>query len=352
MMDGALTTLAAVCESVRYGYTASASDEPIGPKFLRITDIVPESIDWESVPYCAVEDEDRKRFQLREGDIVIARTGATVGYGKLIRDQVDAVFASYLVRFRVDEQKARSAFVGRLVESLIYKQFVQTQVGGAAQPNANAQVLGAFKFCLPALRDQDRIAGVLIAYDELIENNRRRMRLLEEVARLLYTEWFVRLHFPGHEHTRVGDSVPQGWEEKKLMDLADITMGQSPQSKFYNESGEGLPFHQGVADFGDRFVTNRVYTTAQGRIGNANDILCSVRAPVGRLNITLDKIVIGRGLAALRSKTCSQSFLFYQLRNHFFKEDLIGAGAIFAHQENRIAKSETTHAISDIDSSF
>jgi type I restriction enzyme S subunit len=107
-------------------------------------------------------------------------------------------------------------------------------------------------------------------------------------------------------------------------------MGQSPESKFYNDMGEGLPFHQGVADFGDRFVSNRVFTTANSRIANAGDILCSVRAPVGRLNITLDKIVIGRGLSALRSQSGNQSFLFHQLKTCFFKEDLIGTGAIFA----------------------
>jgi type I restriction enzyme S subunit len=107
-------------------------------------------------------------------------------------------------------------------------------------------------------------------------------------------------------------------------------MGQSPESKFYNEMGEGLPFHQGVADFGDRFVTNRIYTNSFTRVAQEKDILCSVRAPVGRLNLTLDKIAIGRGLSALRSKTGHQSFLYYQLRTHFFKEDLIGSGAIYA----------------------
>ncbi len=102
MSATAKTTLADVCESVRYGYTASASEDEIGPRFLRITDIVPDSLDWESVPYCAIDDEDRERCALAPGDIVVARTGATVGYAKLIREPVDAVFASYLVRFRVD----------------------------------------------------------------------------------------------------------------------------------------------------------------------------------------------------------------------------------------------------------
>jgi len=156
------------------------------------------------------------------------------------------------------------------------------------------------------------------------------MALLEDAARQLYREWFVRLRFPGHEHTPITNGVPEGWERVQLGELADITMGQSPESTHYNEDGEGLPFHQGVTDFGDRFVTNRIYSTALNRAAEAGDILCSVRAPVGRLNVTLDKIVIGRGLAALRSKTGHQALLFQQLCAHFFKEDLIGGGTIFA----------------------
>lgn len=119
-----LVAFADICESVRYGYTASASEQEVGPRFLRITDIVSESIDWDSVPFCEIDDSDKKRFALEAGDIVVARTGATVGYAKLIRDSVDAVFASYLVRFRVDGEKADPGFVGRLIESFIYKDFV------------------------------------------------------------------------------------------------------------------------------------------------------------------------------------------------------------------------------------
>jgi type I restriction enzyme S subunit len=213
------TTLADVCESVRYGYTASAREDAIGPRFLRITDIVPDSLDWESVPYCEIDDEDRERFALAPGDIVVARTGATVGYAKLIREPVDAVFASYLVRFRVDPAKAEPTYVGRLVESNVYKAFVQSRIGGAAQPNASAPVLGSFEFALPARHSQSRIADILSAYDDLIENNRRRMALLEEAARQLYREWFVRLRFPGHEHTRITNGVPEGWEKRKVGSL-------------------------------------------------------------------------------------------------------------------------------------
>lgn len=223
-----MVTLEDVCESVRYGYTASASPEPCGPRFLRITDIVGDSIDWTTVPYCQIDDTDKARFALQPGDIVVARTGATVGYAKLIREPVDSVFASYLVRFRVDQAKAVPAYIGKLVESKAYKAFVRSRIGGAAQPNASAPVLGAFSFSLPSSEEQARVAGVLSAFDNLIENNRRRINLLEQSTRLLYREWFVRLRFPGHEHVRVIDGVPEGWAKKPVVDLAEINARSLP----------------------------------------------------------------------------------------------------------------------------
>jgi type I restriction enzyme S subunit len=179
------------------------------------------------VPYCQIDDDEKARFALAPGDIVVARTGATVGYAKLIREEVDAVFASYLVRFRVDADKADPAYVGRLVESQLYKSFVLSRIGGAAQPNASAPVLGSFEFTLPARKSQSRISSILSAYDDLIENNRRRMGLLEEAARQLYREWFVRLRFPGHERVKIKDGLPEGWERKTLGAHVILNYGKS-----------------------------------------------------------------------------------------------------------------------------
>lgn len=325
-----VVSLAEIAEFVQYGYTASASEHPIGPRFLRITDIVSPQIDWESVPYCEIDEKMKSKFLLAPGDIVIARTGATVGYAKLIRHNPESVFASYLVRIRINRELAVPGYVGRIVESDIYKQFVISQVSGAAQPNANAKTLSAFRLPIPNHSIQSRIGGILSAYDDLIENNRRRIALLEQAARLLYKEWFVHLRFPGHEHTKIINGVPEGWERKALSEIADITMGQSPKSIYYNQNGHGLPFHQGVTNFGVRFPSHETYCTVQRRIGEPGDILFSVRAPVGRINITPDKIIIGRGLAAIRSNCDQQNYLFYALKSHFFKEDMIGGGVIFA----------------------
>ena len=229
--DRQVVSLADVSESVRYGYTASASTDEIGPKFLRITDIVPQCISWHSVPYCEGNERDLEKYLLQVGDIVVARTGATVGYAKQIRTPENAVFASYLVRFRINNEIAEPRFIGHLVESNVYKQYVKSQVGGAAQPNANAKVLGRFSFTLPPRTVQRRIADILCAYDDLIENNRRRIALLEQAARELYREWFVRLRFPGYENTRIVDGLPEGWERKKIADVCRTTGGGTPSTK-------------------------------------------------------------------------------------------------------------------------
>jgi type I restriction enzyme S subunit len=209
----------------QYGYTASASETEVGPKFLRITDIVRDQIDWDSVPYCEIDESQMDNYQLHQGDIVIARTGNTTGYAKLIRDDVKAIFASYLVRLKLDRSLADPAFVGRLIESDIYKTFVKTIKGGAAQGNANAKMLTLFKFRLPPIYTQQKIAYILSAYDSLIENNRRRIQLMEQSAQLLYREWFVHLRFPGHEHVRIIDGVPEGWTNTNLGSVLTLQRG-------------------------------------------------------------------------------------------------------------------------------
>ena len=151
-----------VCDSINYGFTASANKEVVGPKFLRITDIVPSTIDWESVPYCEVEPAEAEKYAIFEGDIVIARTGATTGYAKrLNKRHPNSIFASYLVRIRPNAVLGKQ-YTGVIVESNNYKEFIKRNIGGAAQPQANAQVLTSIDILVPA-------ADVIQAFDELVQ---------------------------------------------------------------------------------------------------------------------------------------------------------------------------------------
>jgi len=243
--------------------------------------------------------------------------------------KIEACFPDSIIGFIPDPEKADARFIKYLFDARFKRQY-QTFTQGAAQENLSQGKLLSLDFPAPDLLEQRRIADILSAYDDLIENNRRRIALLEESARQLYKEWFVRFRFPGHEHVKIIDGVPEGWERKFLGEIAHVVMGQSPQSQFYNDSGIGLPFHQGVTNYGFRFVSHQTYSSAVTKLAEANDILVSVRAPVGRINITLDRIVLGRGLSAICSKSGHQSFLLYALKEHFYAEDIIGTGAIYA----------------------
>lgn len=148
-------SLSELADSVSYGFTASSTPAPVGPKLLRITDIVPPSINFTSVPHCTASEKETIKYRLVPGDIVVARTGATVGYAKQITHcESDTIFASYLVRFRFSE-KIVSEIPGIFMQSEEYKNYVRANAGGAAQPNANAVILGSAKILVPPKIIQD-----------------------------------------------------------------------------------------------------------------------------------------------------------------------------------------------------
>lgn len=321
------------CLGIYDGPHATPKEADDGAVFLGIKNITDDgALDLSEIRHVSEEDYPRwtRRVTPLAGDVVFTYE-ATLHRYAIIPDGFRGCLGRRVALVRPDPDQADSRYLLYFFLSHAWRQVIEANIiTGATVDRVPLEKFPLFPAALPWLHVQRRIAHILSAYDDLIENNRRRMALLEDAARQLYREWFVRLRFPGHEHTPITNGVPEGWERKTLGDLAEITMGQSPESKYYNEDCEGLPFHQGVTDFGERFVTHRIYSTALNRIAEPGDILCSVQAPVGRLNVTLDKIVIGRGLAALRSKTGHQSLLLQQLRAHFFKEDIIGGGAIFA----------------------
>lgn len=285
-------------------------------------------------------DKELDRCTLQKGDLLFGRRSLVeAGAGKcsIVREVTDPMtFESSLIRVRLDQEKADPLFYFYWLKSPHGRGKVSGIVTGTNVKGIKGTDLLKIKVPYPDLDEQRRIATVLSSYDDLIENNRKRIKLLERAARLLYTEWFVRGRFPGHQVVKKKDGVPEGWEKKRLDELASVVMGQSPPSTTYNDAGDGLPFHQGVTDYGERFVEHRIHCSAPTRFAEPMDILLSVRAPVGRLNITMDRIAIGRGLCALRSRTGHQHHLFYQLGAHFHKEDLIGGGAIYAS----VAKTE------------
>ncbi len=207
---------------------------------------------------------------------------------------------------------------------------------------------------IPSIEKQRAIVKEYNTVVNRIKLNEELNRKLEETAQAIYKEWFVDFEFPidkdlaikmgntelegkpfkssGGEmvwNEELDKEVPEGWEVKDLSDVAKITMGQSPKGETYNEDKIGMIFYQGRTDFGFRIPQIRVYTTDPKRKAKEGDVLMSVRAPVGDLNIANTDCCIGRGLSSIRSS--EGSYVFYLMKN--FKslfDSSKGTGTIFS----------------------
>jgi type I restriction enzyme S subunit len=176
----------------------------------------------------------------------------------------------------------------------------------------------------------DKQKEIIKEYNTIVNRinlNNQLIQKLEETARAIYKQWFVDFEFPdenGKPYKSSGDEmefneelekeIPQDWKVGVLSDIASIIMGQSPDGETYNNDNQGMIFYQGRSDFGFRYPDITTYTTSPKRKAKRGDILVSVRAPVGDLNIATENCCIGRGIAAVRSKTNCNSFLFYTMQ--------------------------------------
>jgi len=216
-------------------------------------------------------------------------------------------------------------------------------------PRAKWEFVAGIEGAIPPLKEQRAIACILGSLDDKIELNRRMNRTLEEMARAIFKSWFIdfdpvrakaavrrehpkwtdeqvsraacpklkpeiaRLFPDSFEDSELGE-IPKGWATSTVNEEFQLTMGQSPPGETYNETGDGLPFYQGRADFGFRFPKRRVFCTAPTRLAKRGDTLVSVRAPVGDLNMAIEDCAIGRGLGSIRHRSGSRSFTYYAMR--------------------------------------
>jgi type I restriction enzyme S subunit len=232
-----------------------------------------------------------------------------------------------------------------------YRHHVVASATGSTVKHTAPSRICDFKFQLPPLSEQTQIASILSALDDRITLLRETNATLEAIAQALFKSWFVDFDpvrakqegrapegmsdataalFPdGFEESEL-DLVPKGWRYSTVGESFILTMGQSPPGDTYNETRDGLPFYQGRTDFGFRFPSQRVYCTAPTRIAEPGDTLVSVRAPVGDVNMALEKCCLGRGVAGLRHIRGCNSFAFYTLKGLRARFDLFDSeGTVF-----------------------
>jgi len=213
----------------------------------------------------------------------------------------------------LDETKADKQFLCYFLGQQSLKEKLNT---GSAQAQITVNALTTFKITIPSLKVQRRIASILSTYDDLIRNNTRRIVILEEMARRIYEEWFVRFRFPGHEGVRMVESefglVPEGWTFKPFAQVATITMGLSPKGDTYNEHGGGTPLINGPVEFGERFTKQVKWTSAPTKLCNEGDLVVCVRGSTTGKYVKSDGVYcLGRGVCAISSKyQCFADLLF------------------------------------------
>ena len=252
--------------------------------------------------------------------VLLAMYGATAGKASLL--EFEACTNQAICAIMPNQDILLPRFLKYKLDTM-YNYLVGLSTG-SARDNLSQDGIKALELCIPPLSEQKKIASVLSALDDKIALNKKMNQKLEAMAKRLYDYWFVQFDFPdknGHPYKTTGGpmtdnpslkrKIPAGWADGVLSDIANITMGQSPDGSSYNEDGEGMIFYQGSTDFGMRFPTVRQYTTAPTRFAKKGDILMSVRAPVGAVNIANTDCCIGRGLSALNSKLGSLSHLYF-----------------------------------------
>lgn len=334
------------------------------------------------------------KYRVETGDVVYSRRG-DVERRALVREAEDGwLCGTGCLRVRFDKARVNPEYASFQLGSARCREWIVRHAIGATMPNLNTSILSAVPFILPPLHEQKAIAHILGTLDDKIELNRRMNATLEGMAQALFKSWFVdfdpvidnalaagnpipdelapraevrrqalassdepsrtngttlqgsldhptlsdpKSFFPSSfQFTEELGWIPEGWHARPLAEEVQLTMGQSPSSDHYNTEGNGLPFHQGVTNYGTRFPKHEQFSTGGNRYAGDGDVLFSVRAPVGRINLADRKLIIGRGLAALRHKKNYQGYLIYFLKQTFATEDSIGSGTIF----NAVNKKE------------
>ena len=337
-----------------WGNDCTTDDTPYPVYCVRGADIVPISnSQFNDIPLRYVSKRSFQTRCLQEGDIIIEKSGGspTQSTGRvvyvskeLLSAKKNIVCSNFCTAFRVKE--GWNAHYVFLYLQNVYNSGVFFNFEGKTSGLKNLMLDAAFK-SIPikkiTIAEQTALAYSISAIDKKLSLNRQINDNLEAMAKQLYDYWFVQFDFPNEEgkpykssggamvwNEKLKRMIPQGWNNGILSDVANITMGQSPDGSSYNELGEGSIFYQGSTDFGLRFPSIRQYTTSPNRCANKGDILMSVRAPVGALNIANNDCCIGRGLSALSSKIGSITHLYYLMNDFRLKfEGMNSAGTTF-----------------------
>lgn len=299
------------------GYAFKSTDfldteKPNSLPIIKIKNVANGDVNLDGVHH-HLYSENLKKYVVENNDILIALTGN--------HPELETQVVGLVSKFKLDGKAFLNQRVAKLLSNNLEElnndylyyflknkdthQYLASQSSGSAnQANISKADIEKIPLLLPPLTEQTAIASILSSLDDKIDLLNRQNKTLEQLAETLFRQWFV-------------EEGEKSWEAGTLNDEFDFIMGQSPLGSELNEDKIGTIFYQGRSDFGFRFPSPRVYTTAPTRLAKPLDTLISVRAPVGDMNMAFEECCLGRGVAAFRFKSNPSfySYTYYKLRS-------------------------------------
>lgn len=262
------------------------SDEPTNLHLLRIGDMKDGNFS------IFVKNTIPEKFIAKESDIIFTRTGQV---GLVFRKQYGVVHNNCFTVTTIDEDILLQEFIYYALQEKSFYEEAVSRATGAAQPDLSHGAFNSIQIYLPPIESQRKITDILNAYDILIENNKKQIKLLEEAAERLYREWFVDLHFPGYENTEIIDGVPEGWKKQKISEFGEIITGKTPSTTKEQYYGGNIPFvkipdmHNCVYPIvTESTLTTEGANTQKNKFIPKNGIMVSCIATVGLVNIAIE----------------------------------------------------------------
>ncbi len=306
--------------------TPQEADE--GPIFLGIKNVTPEGrLDFSEIRHVSEQEYPKwtRRVTPQKDDVVFSYE-ATLHRYALIPEGFRGCLGRRMALVRPDKSKVLPRFLHYYFMSQAWKSIIESNIiSGATVDRIPIKKFPDFKVSIPSINKQHSISEVLSAYDDLIENNRRRIQLLEESARLLYKEWFVHLRFPGHEHTKITAGIPEGWKRKKIAEVCDTIGGGTPSTKISDYWGGDITWvvpsditsnHSLILLESDRKITEKGLRESSATMVPAETILMTSRASVGFFALMDHEVCTNQGfISIIPHNSHSRMYLLFNLLN-------------------------------------
>ena len=287
-------------------------------------------------------DKERESYSILRGDVFITRTSETMdelGMSSVaLTDYPNATYNGFTKRLRpIDSQRILPEFIGYYLRCSEFRnRFVAFSTMTTRASLRNEDLL-SIEVPVPPMPTQRRIADILSAYDDLIENNRKQIKLLEEAAQRLYKEWFVDLRFPGHEHAKIVDGVPEEWEIYRFSDKVDIMSGGTPKTDNPNYYNGTIPFYTPKDSDGAFFafktitnITEEGLNNCNSRLYPKNTVIITARGTVGKTTLLGVPMAMNQSCYALKSdEIAAPYYLFFALNKEIDSLKAMSNGGVF-----------------------